>query len=422
MHVDLEYQAGKSNNCGKVICCRSDSIDAKTPEEVSGIWGDFNCDIPIETVHHLFKFMKDELKPDVVMWAGDSIAHNLDTITYSQNVRSMIEVTQAVKNGLQGIPVYAAIGNHDTYPQDTFKGHNPRENKAINDWDSAWEDFGFLQEPEQLQHFLDYGFYSAPFKFANGTNIGKNNTRVIHVNANYCYQFNFELMSQFYDPGHMLEWLESELAALEAINGNAIIFSHVPNIDECTRQFSLRWHALMDRYQTVIKFGVHGHVHKEQWQVQRDFLHKKPIGVNFIAGSITTFIGKPPSFNVLYIDPELLIPVEYETYSFDLVKANQKGHSPEWQIMYNYTETFGMKDLSPLSFLNYADSILKDEMAAKKFRNHRFIDHTMTEDSCDYKCRRWHYCQAVSNDYDDWMFCNDNNLFDMKNAPLLTIE
>ena len=55
-------------------------------------------------------------------------------------------------------------------------------------------------------------------------------------------------MAQFYDPGHMLEWLENELDQLEKTGGHAIMLSHVPNIDECTRQFSLRWHALVDRY------------------------------------------------------------------------------------------------------------------------------------------------------------------------------
>ena len=46
----------------------------------------------------------------------------------------------------------------------------------------------------------------------------------------------------------MLEWLQSELQKLEDMGGMAIILGHLPNIDECDKQFGLRWHALMDRY------------------------------------------------------------------------------------------------------------------------------------------------------------------------------
>lgn len=57
----------------------------------------------------------------------------------------------------------------------------------------------------------------------------------------------------------MLLWLEQELAELERKEGGAIILSHIPNLDECNRQFGRRWHAILDRYQHVIKWGVSGH-------------------------------------------------------------------------------------------------------------------------------------------------------------------
>jgi hypothetical protein len=129
-------------------------------------------------------------------------------------------------------------------------------------------------------------------------------------------------MANFNDPGDMLGWLQSELKDLEDVNGTAIILSHVPNLDECTRQFGRRYHAIMDRYQTVIRWGMYAHIHQEQYQVAKDVYMKQSIGMNFIIGSATTYQGKPPSFNVIYLDPDTMLPIDFETYAFDLDHAN----------------------------------------------------------------------------------------------------
>ena len=89
----------------------------------------------------MFDFIQNEVKPDVVFWAGDSISHNLDSLSFDQNVHNMVRVTKDVKAHLKDLPLYAAIGNHDTYPQDIFKAHRARENEAINQWDKSWSDF-----------------------------------------------------------------------------------------------------------------------------------------------------------------------------------------------------------------------------------------------------------------------------------------
>jgi len=42
-------------------------------------------------------------------------------------------------------------------------------------------------------------------------------------------------MNMYQDPGNMLKWLKKELANLEMIGGQAILLSHVPNTEECSR-------------------------------------------------------------------------------------------------------------------------------------------------------------------------------------------
>lgn len=107
----------------------------------------------------------------------------------------MIKATELVQNGLKGIPLWAAIGNHDNYPEDIFKAHKPHENLSVNEWSKKWKLFDFLKDPVQRKHFEEYGFYSAPFTNHKGELIGNHPTKVIQFNANYCYQFNWYLMT-----------------------------------------------------------------------------------------------------------------------------------------------------------------------------------------------------------------------------------
>jgi predicted MPP superfamily phosphohydrolase len=142
---------------------------------------------------NLFSFIKNQIKPDVVFWTGDSIPHNIESVTFDETVNNMARVSREVADGLKGIPIYAAPGNHDTYPADIFLGHYAQENAAFTEWAKDWDSFSFLKDPEQMKNFNDFGYYSAPLVFANGTQIGKNFSKVISINSNFCYQANFEL-------------------------------------------------------------------------------------------------------------------------------------------------------------------------------------------------------------------------------------
>jgi len=91
---------------------------------------------------------------------------------------------------------------------------------------------------------------------------------------------------------------------------------------------------------------MYSHEHQEQYQVARDIFEGKPIGMNFIVSSATTYQGKPPSFNVIYLDPDTMLPVEYESYALDLDHANEHDETI-WSRKFNYRETYNLPDLSP---------------------------------------------------------------------------
>ena len=157
LHIDYDYLLGADNDCGKPLCCRSDSGKAPTAARSAGKWGDYNCDLNTLTLASMLSEIKNEIKPDVVFWAGDSVPHNIDTLTIESNIEIMKNITKDVIDGLDGLKLYPAIGNHDTYPQDVIKMQSPRENKAIQEWGPSWD--SLIKDPEQIKTWRDWGYF-----------------------------------------------------------------------------------------------------------------------------------------------------------------------------------------------------------------------------------------------------------------------
>jgi len=124
-----------------------------------------------------------------------------------------------------------------------------------------------------------------------------------------------------------------------------IIMSHIPPGDQCLYEWTIRYKALIERYQHIIRFGMHGHVHREFYGVHRSFSSPKPIGVNYWTGAVSTFSSNNPSFRVFEVDAETMVPLKTHTYTFDVSEVN-----PVWKHDHEYTEYYDMKDLSPSSF------------------------------------------------------------------------
>jgi sphingomyelin phosphodiesterase len=81
IHVNYDYTAGVSNNCGKPSCCKPDSGPPISIEESSGKWGDKRCDASPQVVDNMMDYISEIVKPDFFFWGGDSVGHDIDTET-----------------------------------------------------------------------------------------------------------------------------------------------------------------------------------------------------------------------------------------------------------------------------------------------------------------------------------------------------
>ena len=76
------------------------------------------------------------------------------------------------------------------------------------------------------------------------------------------------------------------------------------------------------------------HDHQEEYNVIKDIYFHEPILMNFIFGSVTPYSSKEPNFNVIYLDPETMLPLDYENYVFELDHANEYDE-PIWNMRFN---------------------------------------------------------------------------------------
>ena len=69
------------------------------------------------------------------------------------------------------------------------------------------------------------------------------------------------------------------------------------------------------------------------------------------------------------MDSEKMIPIDIETYSFDIDKAN-KYNQPEWVRNFSDKSIYNLTDLSPQSYFDFAQRMFVDPEASMVFQNH----------------------------------------------------
>ena len=173
-------------------------------------------------------------------------------------------------------------------------------------------------------------------------------------------------MRNLNDPGNHIEFLEAELTRMQKNGEKAIVLSHFPPTSYLW-SFGQRFWALMDRFQDVVRMSFAGHSHSEEFHLTRSIADaNKPIGWTFMAGSVTSIGGKNPGFNVITLDAEHLVPVEIDTYMFNITQANIE-QKDNWNHFHSWTADYKMEDLSPSSVLDFVNRLRDDEETAIKY-------------------------------------------------------
>lgn len=381
VHIDTKYVVGKRAMCGSFLCCREESGDPVTlTDVVAGEWGSNHglCDLPQKTFKSMLDFITDSDKfeqPDMIFWTGDNSSHNIWSNTVEEVTNYTKIVTDMFKDAIKDtdITMMPIHGNHDTYPVDEQDFAKPNSNYSINHIKEYWAEW--LGEDIATQ-YGEYGFYSKEItQLKNGKSLPAG-SRIIAYNTNVCDSLNWYLMGERQDPGHQFAWLEQTLLDVEAAGGLAIMLGHYTPSD-CQHQFGVRYRTLMERFQNVVRFGITGHTHKEDYQISNSMSDpQKPVFVTEIGSSVTTFGSSSPSFKLIEFDKDTMLPINMKTYYLDIAETNETG-SPNWKLLHDYIDTYSMSDLSPSSFKDLSVRIFTDPEVQTTYALNRHVQNPL---------------------------------------------
>jgi sphingomyelin phosphodiesterase len=416
LHWNMNYKEGTNADCNAIVCCTVNSPPPKSQDKAAGKWGDYRCDGNPAVFGQLKHTINMTGVPDFITWTGDNPDHGIykDPRT---TTNATLQVTKFIEEHTPNAIIFPIHGNHEFDPMNTEDFYLDVD-PVIDFVSDAWAHW---LTPEVLKEYKKKTFFS--YDATTHPDITEDfkkkmeKTRIIALNTNNCYFYNFYLIGQFNDPKQQLEWFENLLREMEKNGEVGILIGHMPpGAADCINDVSARINVLLDRFQHIIRLNLYGHTHNEEFEVIRSIEGKKAIGVNHVSPSITTFVGQNPSVRVITLDLKTKIPVKIETFTFDIKRANEDDTDAKFIFDHEMSQTYGMKDLSPQSFLDLTERFNSDEELAKKYLIHKHAHGSGADKiiGCDQKCRRMLSCFTSHAHYRDTRECYNFTDMDSK--------
>ena len=401
IHLDLVYEPGSEVNCNQPLCCRPVYTHWENITVAAGHWGaPAACDLPRWTLEAALEGAK-ALKPDLILWLGDTSPHDLWNYRPDLQNRDVRMVAEIIREKMEGVPVYPAIGNHECFPTDQFMPG--AEAGLLESLAEAWEPW---LSPESRAQFLQNGFY-------HSRDAGSG-LHILALNTQMADTMNFFIAGQGQDPGYMLEWAETVLEQVEYMGEFAILIGHIPPGDHFTDSSWARlYQRLSTRFQRTIKGHFYAHTHNAQFYVIQDYTSPgKAAGVIFACPSLTTYTGHEPSLRLMEMGRETGEVRSLRDFAFPLERANEVGAEWEssglWQS-FDAISYYGLSDLSPQSWLSLSLSL----SSPQAFSLYWLCFNYGRSPPCNSNCMKRTACETQFSVYDDMLGCSKVATWDL---------
>jgi sphingomyelin phosphodiesterase len=286
------------------------------------------------------------------MWTGDIAPHDIWNVSREEIISQIRLVTDLIKQYVK-VPVFPVIGNHEGVPVNSFPPPEVKGEISVS-WlyEEVARQWSYWLPQEALETLRYGGYYRVSVRPG---------FRVICINTNYCTRLNPWTLFDPVDPGKQLEWLAKELFQAEVNEDKVHIIGHIPpDHRECTQAWLFNYLRIIDRFQNTVLAQYYGHTHRDEFRVLfSPYKRPRPISVEYIGPSITSFTENNPAYRIYYMDREGYVK-DHSTYFFNLTEANL-GTGPIWRREYSAYDTFNMTSLGPVGWHQLINRLADDD-------------------------------------------------------------
>ncbi|KIM47617.1 hypothetical protein M413DRAFT_205073 [Hebeloma cylindrosporum] len=380
LHLDPRYLTGAEANCTSGLCCRKNNTNTQSPNIVlspAPRYGAYRCDTPLSLALAALQAIPalTGTKDNGFAWTiytGDLVSHDPD----NQLSRDYVEYTETIvfdlfKKMLGSGPVYAALGNHDSYNQAQDAPHSLGGALAQQfSWNydhvaGLWKHENWLPQAAVALARAHYAAYMV--KRVDGL-------RIITLNTDMWYRANYFNYLNMTNPDNsgMLRFLTDELEDAEDAGDKVWIIGHVLTGWDGTNPLKNPTNLF---YQIVDRFSPHvvaniffGHTHEDQinifysnnattmsadtagavsWVRYSTFFLKCLFSELYIqmGPSITPLTNLNSGFRVYEVDSATFEIMDAHTWRSDVNTFSsldsQTAVGPTYGYEYNTRETYG---------------------------------------------------------------------------------
>lgn len=344
----------------------------------------YGADANYPLMHSSLLAMKREIPdPDFIMISGDFLAHHFersfeqyanvsaDAETKADYVglhefieKTMRFIALQIDEQYPDTPVYAALGNNDSYCGDYMVQPGGKFLQMITE---VWQPL--LREHEanstMATDFPKAGYYKAQSPMSEQLNFYVLNSILFSSNFNQYHEFFCEPGSygpNNSDPGKaQLVWLRQELSACRSEGKKAWLVQHIPpgintypslpKNDTCvgdtsiffTDAFNAAYLELVREFADVIACNMAGHYHKDDFRIIHNAANTEAVSYMHILPSISPIYNNNPGFEVVDYDPETGVLNNYTVYWANVAPSAQ---NQDWSNEYSFQSVYKESSIS----------------------------------------------------------------------------
>ncbi|PCH34030.1 Metallo-dependent phosphatase [Wolfiporia cocos MD-104 SS10] len=362
LHIDARYTVGAEANCSAYLCCRPQSYNDHSPNvttQPAPRYGAYYCDAPYNLILAALEAVPvltgtEEQGFNFTIYTGDLVSHdNENELSKELTKYSETVLYDLLKRKINSGPVYAVLGNHDTYNEAQNSPYNigPELEGQFN-WDydhlaALWEYEGWISEETAQMARTHYSAYSVQ---------RSDGLRIITLNTDMWYRDNYfnyiNLASS--DNSGMMRFLTDELQDAEDAGDRVWILGHVLSGWSGTNPLpnpTNLFYQIVDRFSPHVIAGMFfGHTHEDELSIfyannATNISAETALAAQWICPSVTPLTNLNSGFRVYEVDSGTFDILDAYTWYADVnafgALDGQTEFGPTYQFEYSTREAYG---------------------------------------------------------------------------------